>query len=499
MSVNARTYLYDGPASRIVDDNAREMMRVTGFELMQRAAHAAFSLAMACYPEAQRARVYCGKGNNGGDAYLVALYLKEAGITIDLVAIAPPSSLQGDALLAFEAAAAAGIVPRSLAEKRDDSSQADVIVDGLLGTGSSGQPRGDYADAISEINACGVPVVSIDLPSGIDAATGAAAGIAVRANQTISFITRKTGLRTGDGLLHAGRQHFADLGVDGRCYMETPVNSLRFDPGCLGSIDVGAYKHALGHVLVVGGERGMPGAVMLAGESALRVGAGMVTVCTRAEHAGALVTRRPELMVFDPDTSPVADKLTTVDMVVLGPGLGRSDWSRDLYLHVERSGLPLVLDADGLYWLAQRGAWHGGALYLTPHAAEAARLLGIAVSDIQKDRLASARRLVQHFGAQAALLKGAGSVVALADDTVWICEHGNPGMASAGMGDVLAGLSGGLLAPLARQGSLPTEGLQRFAQAVALHSLAGDLAAERSGQRSMLASDLIAEFADLIG
>lgn len=469
---------------------------------MQRAADAAFTALLQHFPDAGAIAVWCGKGNNAGDAYLVAQRAHEFGIRTQVVALVDPGELEGDAAAAYAAAERSGVaitvgLPAPVPA-------ADVVVDGLLGTGLNGAPRAPFAEGIAAINASGKPVLSIDVPSGVGAATGAVYTQAVYAAVTVSFITRKIGLYTGAGLSHAGLREFADLGVPPQMYTAAGVDWLHWSPTRLPALEPNTYKHRQGHVVVAGGDASMPGAVAMATQAALRVGAGMVTAVTQPQHSAAIIARTPEVMVrgfyhdaaaTDARNADAIELLSRADLVVLGPGLGRSPWSEALYVAVEESAKPTLLDADGLYWLAQRGCWQGGDLSITPHVAEAARLLQTSAGDIQADRLAAGYRLQQQFGCRG-VLKGAGSVVfAGAPPRLAVCAHGNPGMATAGMGDVLSGMAGGLLAAVAGD---PGACQQMFASAVALHSAAGDLAAVRLGQRSLLATDVIEVLPDLL-
>ncbi len=494
--------LYDAAASREIDACAIAHLGVSGYDLMNRAADAAFSVLLQHYPGVNAISVWCGKGNNAGDAYLLAKRAHQYGIHTLVTALVDPLELTGDAATAYADAAGAGV--SISVGKPAMHPAAEVIIDGLLGTGLSGAPRTPFDAGIAAINASGKPVLSIDVPSGLNAATGAVVEDAVRAAVTVSFITRKIGLYTGAGVSFAGVREFADLGVPADMYIAAGIKWLRWRPEVLPALDANTYKHRQGHVAVAGGDTSMPGAVAMATEAALRVGAGMVTAVTRPQHGGAIVARTPEVMVrgFHHDTATAAaaneealDLLHRADLVVLGPGLGRSMWSEALYEAVENSGKPTLLDADGLYWLAARGAWHGGDLTITPHVAEAARLLDWGAAEVQNDRLGAARSLGQRFTCRG-VLKGAGSVVfskSAAD--MAICAHGNPGMATAGMGDVLSGVAGGLMAAAAQQVSACDV---RLASAVALHSAAGDAAASRVGQMSLLATDVIAAIPPLL-
>ncbi|NOX50993.1 MAG: NAD(P)H-hydrate dehydratase [Gammaproteobacteria bacterium] len=480
------TYVFDALQSRDIDTRAILDLGVTGFELMQRAAHFAFGSLLNHFPEAKQVAVFCGKGNNAGDAYLVAVLAQRYGLQVQLVSVVDVQDLRGDALAAYQQAIAAGLVVKQKATQawaQELTAAVDLIIDGLLGTGYSSPLRPAYREVIEIINASGCSVLSLDVPSGLSADTGAVEEVAVVAEVNVSFITQKVGLFTGQGRAHVKCQEFSDLGVvvDAR----DGIALLYWDAADIPPLDVTTYKHRQGNVLVVGGDTQMPGAVSMSAEAALRVGAGLVTVATRAQHSPIIVARNPEVMVVD--AQHMSERLGNADLVILGPGLGRTEWGNLLFDEVANTSIPTVLDADGLYWLAQQGEWRGGELYITPHAAEAARLLDCTVVQVQQDRIHAVRQLAAKYSASV-VLKGAGSVVC-SHAEVSICCHGNPGMATAGMGDVLSGVIGGFLAPFANADSQARH--QLFAKAVALHSAAADEAAQTLGYRSLLATDVI--------
>jgi ADP-dependent NAD(P)H-hydrate dehydratase / NAD(P)H-hydrate epimerase len=492
--------LYTAAQCRELDRLAVEQLGISGFELMQRAGRAAFYTLLQTWPEARSLAVYCGKGNNAGDGYVIAGLARRLGMTVHVVQVGDAAALAGDAARARDWAASLGVHP---AAALPDGADADVVVDALLGTGLRGPLGGAFAEAAAAINASGVPVLAVDIPSGVHADTGAAAAGAVRASVTITFIGRKLGLHTGPGVSFRGTLVHDALGV--------PAAAFRAVAGCpwwhypdlpagyrLPERDANAYKHALGHVVVVGGDLPMGGAVLMAAEAALRCGAGMVSVLTRAAHRPAVLARRPELMVVDADDAEArAALLGRADVLVAGPGLGLAAWGEALLAEALTRPVPTLLDADGLTLLARHGFAARGPLVVTPHVGEAARLLDVSRADVQNDRPAAALALARRV-AGVAVLKGAGSVVAGHDPgapegavLLGVCAHGNPGMASAGMGDVLSGIIGALLA----------QGLDPRAAAVSgtcLHGLAGDRAAARTGQRSLIATDLVAAMVALL-
>ena len=493
--------LYTARGSRMLDRLAIEGGQ-PGMVLMRRAGRALFDALLDGWPSLRHLTICCGRGNNAGDGYVVAGLARAQGMTVELIQLGDPGALDGDAATARDAAVAAGVrITRS-----DDGHivpGGEVIVDALLGTGIQGAPRPPYARLIEALNASGRPVVAVDIPSGVAADTGAAAGVAVRAHTTVTFIGRKIGLHTGAGIALAGRVLFAPLGVGAEIHARVDGLDWLTFAGLVESVGLpqrtaDAYKQAVGHVVVVGGDHSMGGAVSMAAEAALRTGAGMVTVITRDAHRNALLARRPEVMVLDADDAAlVTEVLDKARVFVLGPGLGRRAWGAGLFAQVLERRKPTVIDADGLYWLAQTGAPAAGAI-ITPHAAEAAGLLDTGVAEVGGDRLASARALAERVQG-VAVLKGAGTVIAVHDGAtagpagrcVGVCAHGNPGMASAGMGDVLSGVIGALLG----QGLAP-EGAA--ALGVCLHSLAGDRAAGQLGEMSLLATDLIGEMVSLL-
>jgi NAD(P)H-hydrate epimerase len=372
-----------------------------------------------------------------------------------------------------------------------------VIVDALLGTGLGGPVRPDAAAVIDAINGSGHPVLAVDIPSGLCADTGRVLGTAVRATATVTFIGRKRGLYTADGPGLAGDLAFDDLAVPAESFAAVPraeaweLLSLVAEREALAPRPPQAHKGHFGNVLVIGGDHGMGGAALLAAEAALRAGAGLVRVATRGEHVPAFLSRLPEAMVRAvPDVHELEPLLAASDLLVLGPGLGQGPWGEQLFAFARASGLPAVIDADGLALLAAGNTpWPAPAI-LTPHPGEAGRLLGSDSRAVQADRFASARALAERWAATV-VLKGNGSLVVAEDGSAGLCAAGNPGMATGGMGDVLAGLTGGLLA----QGLAPASAARL---AVTAHAAAADLAAA-DGLRGLLPTDLFAPLRRLLG
>lgn len=469
---------------------------IDGYTLMSKAGAAACRLLLQRWPEARRISVVCGGGNNGGDGFVLARLLTEARRDVAVVACGSPAGMAGEAAQAWSDLRSAGtpVLPFGDAGTLTRLGESDVLVDALLGIGVRAPLKPDAAVVIRAINGCGRPVLSLDLPSGLHPDSGEALP-AVRATATITFLAVKQGLYLRDGPQCRGELHFDALGAG-----PPPAASMRR----LGGADLAAvavprphdgHKAQFGRVLVVGGGPGMPGAVRLAGEAALRVGAGLVTVATLAAHQAVVVAARPELMCQSIDDAAVlADLIPAFDVIAVGPGLGTGEWSRLALWTVLSRCRPeqgLVVDADALNLLAMLEDLprHPGWI-LTPHPGEAARLLGTTTAQVQADRPAALSVLLARWGGVIAL-KGAGTLVGCSGATPLFCDAGNPGMAVPGMGDVLTGAIGGLLAQ-------HREPLAATAAGVYLHALAGDRCA-REGERGILALEVAAQLRAVLG
>jgi ADP-dependent NAD(P)H-hydrate dehydratase / NAD(P)H-hydrate epimerase len=477
--------IYSVAAVRETDRTTIEDHGVPGYTLMTRAGEAAAKEAIERFPEARRWQVVCGAGNNAGDGYVVARLAAAEGLAVSVLALVDPESLQGDAATAHRDFVAEGGIVLPWSGALD--AEATLLVDGILGSGLERDVGGEFARAVAAINAHGANVLALDIPTGIQGDTGAVLGCAVRADLTVTFVGLKQGLFLGDGPDYCGELCFADLGIPDHYRDGIEPALRRIDDALL--MDAlprrqrTGHKGDYGHVLIVGGGEGMPGAVRLAGEAALRTGAGLVSVATHPSHAALLVASRPELMphaVANPDD--LAPLLDRADVVAFGPGLGRSDWARALFDRLVALEQPAVWDADALNLLAEQPGKASGRV-ITPHPGEAARLLGMTTAEIQADRPGALARLQAEYGG-IVVLKGAGTLVS-ASPVPRVCTAGNPGMASAGMGDVLTGI----VAALAAQG---TELPLAAAVGVGVHARAGDRAAA-AGERGLIASDLLAE------
>ena len=480
-----KKYLYTAAQQQNIEKQFNRELGASNLLLIRRAAEAVIQEVLFRWPKSIKVTFYCGSGKNSADGLIVAGLLANRGFLIKVVMVGEKSKF------CTEVAIAMRFCKQTNAEfvADHDIGEEDLIVDAIFGTGLNRKVSGVHLKAIEKINKSQKPVLAIDIPSGLSADDGTILGEAVRAHRTLSLVVRKKGLYTGKGSSVAGKVICNDLNIPPKFFHPTNTHLLQIDE-CLLEIperDKDAPKTAFGHVLVVGGEYGMGGAVIMAAEAAFRSGAGLVSVATRNRHALALLLRQPEIMAHgvscDAELDPLIERATHV---VLGPGLGKSEWSRWLFAKLVSSGKKGVIDADALNILSESPRdchdW-----VLTPHAGEATRLLN---GDQDMNRFSTLTRLHKKFGG-VIVLKGSGSLITDGETTT-VCPYGNPGMAVAGMGDVLSGVVGGLLA----------QGMSLFKAAqtaVVLHARAGDQVALNAGARGLMATDLIPEVRKLIG
>ena len=458
-------------------------------ELMERAGKGVADEILARYPDARRVAVWCGGGANGGDGLVAAAELLRAGREPAVRLLGPEERVSGDAASVLARAKEVGV------PFVEEHGSADLAVDALFGTGFAGTPRPDAERAIGELSIATVPVVSVDLPSGVDASTGKVAGAAVEADVTVTFHAPKVGHAVAPGRFHAGEVVTVDIGLEG-----VPTAMRRATPWVLGLVPRRTErdnKYSAGSVLVVGGSRGLTGAPSLSSEAALRAGAGIVTACVPASLNLVFEERLVEVMTRPcPDeegalTPEAADEIlaaaTRAGAVALGPGLGRTDGTRALVgFLLDRLDKPVVLDADGLWALAGHLDWvfsRDAPTVLTPHAGELGRLLGLPSSWVAANRLDAAMSGADDTGA-VVLLKGADTLVAAPGKRPALADLGNPGLATAGSGDVLTGVVAAFLAK-GLDGSLAA------IAAAAACGVASQIAAERHGQAGMIARDVI--------
>ena len=474
--------IYSSAQGRTLDGRASKLPDFRDGRLMRLAGQSAFHLMRDLWPNARSIAICCGPGNNGGDGFVVAELAGLSGFKVSVLNFG--TSRSHDARQAFKRASAAGV---SFVQMTSDVfSEVDVIVDGILGTGLRNAPSGLMLDCIRKLNESRKPILALDVPTGLNSDTGTVESEAIRATSTISFICINPGILTANGPDRCGRLFFSGLNLPESLFSGVEPVCRRIEKNIISKIlrklPAPRHKGEAGHLLVIGGISGMGGAVRLAGEAALRVGAGSVTVATDNSHAAYLNLGRPELMVrgiaSGRELLPLFEEITGI---VLGPGLGLTSWSRALTAFVLESDLPVVVDADGLTLLAEQGISNEGWV-LTPHPGEAARLLHCSSNEVQRGRLGAIQKIQETYGG-VCVLKGAGTLVLSQKSDLLLCDHGNSGMASAGMGDVLAGIIGSLI----------VQGLTVEDAAVCgtwLHSKAGDLAIEE-GKKGLIASDLL--------
>lgn len=495
------TSIYLAQQVRELDRITIEEKGIPGIQLMRIAAQACVDVLLGHASAPGKVSVLCGSGNNAGDGFIIAGLLANKGIevTVGLVGKRPPA--ETDASKAYEYCSDAGV---EILTAEDSLQHSLFVVDALLGTGLTGPVRPGYHRVISAVNLQKCTVLSVDLPSGLCADTGNILGTCIKADMTVTFIGRKLGLLTNDGPEMVGKLNFADLSVPTAVFdaIEPSVGMLSYEQQIrkLPVRNRNGHKNHHGHVLVVGGDQGMAGAAAMAAEAAIYSGAGLVSVATHPSSVSSLVARRPEIMVKAVTTTDeLKEMMSRATVIVVGPGLGieslgmeslGSDrsWGSQLFNTVLQSELPMVIDADGLNRLsrlpersARRDNW-----ILTPHPGEARRLLG---KNVQVDRLASVKQLQEKYGG-VCLLKGVGTLIASGPD-VCLCPYGNPGMSAAGMGDVLSGVIGALVA----------QGLDiddATCLGAVVHSLAADNITARQGERGLLATQLLPEIRSLL-
>ena len=460
-----------------------------GYQLMNRAARAVVEVLLADFPQPASLLVVCGQGNNAGDGYVIARLMKSKGYAVSVCSLIDENKLKNDAQKACQDwQERGGRIIHSL----PDLHAFDAIVDAILGTGLDRPLSTEWNHYITRLNESGKPIIAVDIPSGLDADTGQCHGQTIRARKTITFIARKSGLYTGKARNYCGEIIFADLDVPDAVYQQfTPLAALLNWHDCQSYIPPRApcaHKGDAGKVLIIGGNQGMPGAVIMAAMAALRSGAGLVRIVTHPAHAPLIPLHYPEIISQSYDLPESSGKITELlswaDNIVLGPGLGQDAWAQALFQQVcayqkqAQNGI-LVIDADGLNLLATYAPAYLPRAVITPHPGEAARLLAVKIKEIEANRYNAVRQL--HRFADQVVLKGAGTIISNKKQ-IFVCNDGNEGMASAGMGDCLSAI----IATLAKNINQPD---MLAACAACLHAKAADHAAAE-GKTGMIASDL---------
>ncbi len=492
---------------REIDRVTSERFGVPSIALMENAGAAVADFVRTNYPQAKRIGVICGKGNNGGDGLVAARKLADSGHDVRVLLLANPEELQGDAAAMFDRMPGKPVIATSNDQLLTDSAkqafESDILIDAILGTGFKPPVTGLYADAIAAINSSRAKVVAVDIPSGADAdSRQAPTGLSARADAVITFTAPRPAHVFGS--LTEGPTRIVPIGSpDAAIVSALKLNLItpRDFADVLAPRRVESNKGSYGHVLVMGGGRGKYGAPAMSAIAALRSGAGLATIATAVSSVPTVASFHPEVMTepleetsqgtISPrcfDSGSLEAALTGKTVLAIGPGISRQgETSRLVRRLVAEISIPTVLDADGLNAFAgmtQEIQGKGRVLVLTPHPGEMARLLGCSVPEVQAHRIDVARKFA-HQHEVILVLKGHRTLVAKPDGEVWVNPTGNPGMATGGTGDVLTGIIAGLIA------QNPTKVFDAVIAGVFLHGLAGDIASESLGQRSLIATDLV--------
>jgi ADP-dependent NAD(P)H-hydrate dehydratase / NAD(P)H-hydrate epimerase len=503
---------------RAIDRATSERFGVPSLTLMENAGTAVAEHALSHYQNAQKIVAVCGKGNNGGDGFVAARHLHVRGKLVEVILLADPAELKGDAAEMYRKLPIAAVVVRSSEDLKSDRTRslfsADLYIDAILGTGFTPPVQGLYADAIAVLNATQAPIIAVDIPSGADADAMSPhdpqQGIVARADSIVTFTAPRPAHVFGS--LTKGPTWVAPIGSPD----EAIVSSLNLNvitahdfALLLAKRPADSNKGLYGHVLVIGGSFGKAGAAAMAGMAVLRAGAGLSTIATPKSVLPTVAGFHPEVMTESlPETDEgtiaesalerVEELAKGISVLAIGPGISRVDeTSAFVRALVQHSQLPIVLDADGLNAFEGRTQelnGKGRTLVITPHPGEMARLAGCSIPDVQKDRLGVARRFAREHDLTV-VLKGNRTLVVQPDGEAWVNTTGNPGMSTGGTGDILTGMTAGLIAQAkpakTKQLKAPDAILQAVCAAVHLHGLSGDVMLEEVGEHAMVATDLL--------
>ena len=491
---------------REIDRSSSERFGVPSPTLMENAGSAVADFVLSNYPQAKRIGVVCGKGNNGGDGFVTARKLREAGREVLVLLLTDPGELRGDAAEMFRRMPQAPVVIKSsdeLAAAKPSLKEQQLLIDAILGTGFRPPVSGLYAEAIAALNASGLPVVAVDIPSGADAdVMGTQTGAIARADAIVTFTAPRPAHVFGG--LTDGPVVVAPIGSPDQAIQSSLQLNLitpREIAPLIGPRPRDSNKGSFGHVLVIGGSLGKAGAAAMAGMSALRTGAGLSTIATPKSVLATVAGFHPEMMTEPCEETDVGtislraleyahmDNLVKGKTVLaIGPGISRHpETSEFVRTVVQKYSTAIVLDADGLNafeGVAEKLNGKGRALVITPHPGEMARLTGLSIPQVQRDRMAVARSFAREHDV-VVVLKGHRTLIAQPDGEVWVNTTGNPGMATGGTGDILTGMVAGMIA------QNPSQIVKAVTAAVYLHGVAGDVACETMGEQSLVATDLI--------
>lgn len=490
---------------RAIDRATSERFGVPSLTLMENAGTTLADYVLAHHGASRKIVVFCGKGNNGGDGFVAARRLHQKGKTIQVILLADPAELKGDAAVMYGKLPVAAIIARSSEELKADrvrlSLPADLYLDAILGTGFKPPVTGLYSDAITTLNACQAPVIAVDIPSGADAdAMAPQQGVVARADSIVTF----TAARPAHvfSLLTEGSTYVAGIGSPDEAIVSSlhlnVITARDFAP-LIGERPVESNKGNYGHVLVIGGSVGKAGAAAMAGMAALRAGAGLATVATPKSVLPTVAGFHPEVMteplaetgagtISCEASGRIAELAKGKSVLAIGPGISRdADTASMVRRLVTSAQAPMVLDADGLNAFEGHTNQLGGKdrlLVITPHPGEMARLAGCSTADVQKDRLGVARQFARDHEL-IVVLKGHRTLVVQLDGEGWVNTSGNPAMATGGTGDILTGMVAAMIA------QHPKDAWLAVCAAVHLHGLAGDVMLDQVGEHAMVATDLL--------
>lgn len=495
---------------RMYDKIAMDEFGIPGIVLMENAGVATSRIALKMLEKSKRVLVICGPGNNGGDGFVIARHLINAGCDVKILCTVPDADIKGDAKVYFDIlqkmkVSFLSVFNESHAATLSTQLNFDLVVDALLGTGVNKPVEGHFAKLIDVINACEIPILSVDIPSGLDADTGNLWTTAIQATKTVSFGHLKQGLLLFPGVTLAGEIHTVPIGVPGEATEKAGIQGEIITPQ---KVQLGfpnrkkdVHKGTLGHLAIVAGSLGKSGAAVMAAQAAMRAGTGLVTIATTQNARATIeprclevmvetVIEKPDAALTDKDVKKLATLIEGKTALALGPGLTTAPGISALAMRLlQILEIPAVIDADGINMLANDPSAAGriiAPMVFTPHPGEMARLTGKTTAQIQNDRIEVARQAAM-WHKVTIVLKGAHTVIASPEGKIFINPTGNEGMASGGMGDVLTGIIGSYLA----------QGMKPFEAAIAgtyIHGLLADRCIEKIGKSGLIASDLIAEF-----
>ena len=491
---NPEYYIFSSKTVSEVDQRAIHQEDIPGFILMKRAATFSFQQLERYFANANSIMIFCGSGNNSGDAYLLGCLAIENQIKTKVITLCDTAILRDDALKAFNEYQALD------GEVFDWSNQIDIdcdlIIDGIFGIGINRNVEGEFLQAINTINKSKAPVLSLDIPSGLNADTGEVMGSSIKADVTSTFVGRKKGLYLNQGPIISGCIEFSNLSIPDKCFKNAKIELEIVNQSLLKQHlkprNRSSHKGDFGHVLDIAGNHGMGGAARITSESALRTGAGLVSVITRPYNVAIISKTTPEIMAHsaDDNSDKISQLINKADVIAIGPGLGIDPWAKDLFNKAIESEKQLIIDADGLNLLADRPTKRDNWI-LTPHPGEAARLLRCLNPEIQDDRLTSLTKLIEKYGG-VTLLKGKNTLIGAEEEIPFVVTAGNPGMSTAGMGDLLTGIIAALSSQFKEVNPKTLTALAAY-----IHALAGDQAA-KSGERGIIATDLFNELKHII-